>query len=106
MLGHALERYRTIERITPTALATELGCTLEALQWMSLCRRPVGASFAEQTAAVAQRFSVDRRCLVRVLRRVEVIDALTMESEEEMDSEDSAILLAARDRTREDENDS
>ncbi|MFP2958575.1 hypothetical protein ACLEPN_12190 [Myxococcus sp. 1LA] len=102
MLGHALERYRAIEGITTTDLADKLGCSLEELHWMSLCRRPLGDSFAKQTIAVAHRFAVDERTLVRVLRHVEVIDALTSGTEGEA-AGSRRIQIAARDRLHDDE---
>ncbi len=104
MLGHAFERYLEIEGMTSSALAQKLGCTPDVLQWMSLCRRPVGDSFAEQSEAVAQQFSVELRQLIRVLRHVEVITALNADSDEELAAENATIQLAARDRTHDDEN--
>ncbi|WAM23520.1 MULTISPECIES: hypothetical protein [Myxococcus] len=103
MLGHVFERYLAIEGITTTDLANQLGCSLEELHWMSLCRRPVGASFATQTIAVAHRFAVNERVLVRVLRHVEVIDALTSDTEGEAVTGASRIQIAARDRIHDDE---
>ncbi|MFY0584389.1 hypothetical protein ACN28S_67810 [Cystobacter fuscus] len=41
-LGYALEQYRTKKLLTEEALAEELGCTVETLRWLYLCRRPEG----------------------------------------------------------------
>lgn len=107
-LGHAFERYRVLEGRTQEELAKELGCTLEVVHWLSVCRRPEGADFTEQATAIASRFSVELLPLVRVLRRVEVMDALSMplqEGEEEM-AERQPLQQAAKDYAQDDETNS
>jgi hypothetical protein len=96
LLGYAFARYGQLEGCTEEALAAELGCTLEALQWLSLCLRPEGASFEKQVSVIAERFSVDLLALVQVLRRVEVMEAL---SARRNDVGRSGLRAAARDRT-------
>ncbi|NVI97098.1 hypothetical protein HV824_03035 [Myxococcus sp. AM009] len=103
MLGYTFERYREIEGITTTDLANQLGCSRAELQWMSLCRRPLGASFAKQTIEVAHRFAVDPRALVHVLRHVEVITALAQDADGVTAPGASHIQVAARDRFHDDE---
>lgn len=103
MLGHAFARYRELEGRSPEELAAELGCTREVLHWLSLCRRPAGESFSEQAFTIAQRFAVEPLRLVTVLRRVEVVDALTALGEGEEAADEDALLLAARDRFHEDD---
>ncbi|QSQ28047.1 hypothetical protein JY651_09635 [Pyxidicoccus parkwayensis] len=94
MLGYAFARYRELEGCSETALAAELGCTLETLQWMSLCRRPKEEAFSEHASAIAERFSVELLPLVQVLRRVEVLDSL---SERCGADGGNALQMAARD---------
>lgn len=94
MLGYVFARYRELEDRTEVALATELGCTLDALQWMSLCRRPLGEALSEQASTIAERFSVKLRPLVHVLRRVDVLDAL---SERRGSHGGNTLRMAARD---------
>jgi len=103
MLGHAFARYRELEDRSPEELAAELGCTREVLHWLSLCRRPEGEAFTEQAFTIAQRFAVEPLRLVTVLRRVEVVDALAALAEGEEAADEDALLLAARDRSHDDE---
>jgi hypothetical protein len=100
MLGYAFARYRQLEGCSEAALAAGLGCTLEALQWLSLCRRPRGESFTAQASAIAERFSVELLPLVQVLRRVEVLEAL---SERQDSAGNSGLRMAARDSSDDDE---
>lgn len=93
-LGYAFARYRALEGCSEAALAAELGCTLETLQWMSLCRRPLSEALSGQASAIAERFSVELLALVQVLRRVEVLDAL---SERRGTDGGTTLRMAARD---------
>ncbi|MCY1022125.1 hypothetical protein [Pyxidicoccus sp. MSG2] len=100
MLGYAFARYLQLEGCSEETLAAELHCTLEGLQWLSLCRRPEGKSFTEQASAIAERFSVELLPLVQVLRRVEVLDALSARHDS---AAISGMQMAARDSTGDDE---
>jgi hypothetical protein len=102
-LGHAFERYRELEGRTQEELAKELGCTLEVLHWLSVCRRPEGQDFTEQASAIASRFAVELLPLVRVLRHVEVMEKLSQRDEPGEDTEEQPMQLAARDRVQDDE---
>lgn len=99
-LGHVFARYRDLEDGSAESLAADLGCSLEVLHWLSLCRRPDGERFSEDVLAIAKRFDVEPHRLVEVIRRVEVMDDAFGPS-----SEDS-VLLAARDRLPDEEKDS
>lgn len=103
MLGHVFARYREIEGRTHEELAAELGCSLEVLQWLSLCRRPEGERFAEHVIAIAKRFSVDPRRLGAVIRHVEVVNALARQREGGKAAHEGSLLLAARDRPKDEE---
>lgn len=103
MLGHTFERYQQLEGRTQEELARELGCTLDVLHWMSLCRRPEGQAFDEQAFAIAKRFEVDLLPLVQVLRRVEVMDAPSIRMRDEAGKTAHSIQLAARDRSEDEE---
>ena len=94
-LGQVFERYRELKSRSEEGLAVELGCSLEVLHWLSLCRRPTGEAFTEQVSAIAKRFAVQSIRLIAVLRCVEVMDALSARQE--------LLLLAARDRSHDDE---
>jgi len=101
-LGRVFEQYRKIEECTSEALAAKLGCSLEVLGWLSLCRRPQGENFKSHVLAISKRFAVDSTRLVAVLRRVEVLEALATRAEKGSTEED-VLLIAARDRSGEDE---
>ncbi|WP_338865485.1 hypothetical protein [Myxococcus stipitatus] len=103
-LGHAFESYRELEDRTPSQLAEDLGCTEEQVHWLALCRRPEdGEGFAEQVEQIAKRFEVDLLRLTRVLRRVEVMDALRLAGADGEEAGEDSVLLAARDRSGEGE---
>lgn len=69
-LGHAFLQYRTKKHLTEEGLAHELGCTVETLRYLSLCRRPEGAKFAQHIAAIAERFPVSAEMLKAILREI------------------------------------
>ncbi|PTL82214.1 hypothetical protein [Vitiosangium sp. GDMCC 1.1324] len=107
MLGHVFEKYREREGRSAEELAAELGCSLEVLQWLSLCRRPEGEKFTEHVFTIAKRFALEPLRLVAVLRRVEVMDAFAERSEGgEGPADEDSLLLAARDRSCDDETNS
>jgi transcriptional regulator with XRE-family HTH domain len=103
MLGHAFERYRELEGCSQDELARQLGCTRDALRWLSLCRRPEGERFAEHVTAIASRFGLEVGPLVQVLRRVEVLGRLPDQAAADAAQEPSRTLMAAKDRSDDDE---
>ncbi|MFY0572899.1 hypothetical protein ACN28E_54980 [Archangium lansingense] len=68
--GHALEQYRTQKLLSHEGLAVELGCSVEILHWLSLCRRPTGVVHAQQLATIAARFCVSAEKLESLLGKV------------------------------------
>jgi len=106
MLGHVFEQYLKLEGRSQEQLAAELGCSLEVLQWVSLCRRPHGEDFAEHVQVIAKRFEVELLRLVAVIRRVEVVKALSSPAEGTETAHGSPLQLAARDRSEDDGADS
>ncbi len=102
-LGYVFEQYRKHEGKSAEELAADLGCSLEMLDWLSLCRRPDEEHFAEHLELIEKRFAVEPSRLAAVLRRVEVLDALPTSREEGDDVGEEAFLLAARDHTTDDE---
>ncbi|MDC0713604.1 hypothetical protein POL68_34380 [Stigmatella sp. ncwal1] len=102
-LGHTLARYQEMEERSTEALAAELDCTPETLQWLSLCRNPSEDRFAEHLFEISKRFAVDSQKLAAVIRRVEVMKALSEGSQDADQPDGNAMLLAARDRLRDDE---
>jgi len=94
-LGAALDEYRSSEGLTREQLSSFLGCSLEALAWLSLCRKPVPGQFAEDVSRIAERFQVDASKLAQVTRRMDAIAALRRAINTQ---EEDPLLLAARDR--------
>ena len=66
-LGYTMEQYRTRRKLTHAELAEELGCTVDTLHQLSLCRRPEGPELAEHLATIAARFPVSARKLEALL---------------------------------------
>lgn len=102
-LGYVFEQYRKHEGKSAEELAAMLGCSLEVLDGLSLCRRPEQERFAEHLRMIAKRFTVDPRRLAAVLRRVEVLDVLPGEGEGGTAVREDSYLMAARDHSSDDE---
>ena len=102
-LGYVFAQYQKYEGKSAEELAAELGCSMDVLDRVSLCRRPAADRFAEHLRLIEKRFEVEPRRLAAVIRRVEVLDVLPPGEEgEERPGEDS-VLLAARDHSTDDE---
>jgi transcriptional regulator with XRE-family HTH domain len=94
-LGSALDEYCRMEGLTREQLSTGLGCSVDSLAWLSLCRRPAPDHFAEDISKIAERFQIEASKLAEIVRRVDVVAALRRPvSMQEAES----VLLAARDR--------
>ncbi|MFE8595441.1 hypothetical protein [Archangium violaceum] len=102
-LGYVFEKYREYEGKSAEALAEELGCSLETLAWLSLCRRPSEERFAEHLEEIGKRFEVEPHRLAAVIRHVEVLDELPPRRDANEEEGEDSFLLAARDYTDEDD---
>jgi transcriptional regulator with XRE-family HTH domain len=102
-LGYVFEQYRKYEGKSAEELAEDLGCSLETLDWLSLCRRPDEEKFAEHLDIIEKRFAVEAHRLADVIRTVEVLDVLPPEREDGEEGEAEGFLLAARDHSTDDE---
>lgn len=102
-LGHVLEKYRRFENKSPEELAMELGCSLETLEWLALCRRPDEDTFAEDLSGIAERFNVDPNGLASVIRHAESLDVFAARQEDGHAARGPGVVLAARDRDSDDE---
>ncbi|GMU03132.1 hypothetical protein KH5H1_72530 [Corallococcus caeni] len=100
MLGSVFAWYRDLEDLSVQAFAQKLGCTVETLHWVSLCRRPEGAAFSEHVNQIAEHFGIDGFELSRVLRDMEATAALIATENSPLAPEARAVLLAARDREK------
>lgn len=104
-LGYVFEQYRKHEGKSAEEFAAILGCSLDVLDGLYLCRRPEQERFAEHVRMIEQRFAVDARRLAAVLRRVEVLDVLPPDGAEGTAVRRDAFLLAARDHSHDEETD-
>ncbi|KFA90306.1 hypothetical protein [Archangium violaceum] len=104
-LGYVFEKYREYESKSAEALAEELGCSLETLAWLSLCRRPSQEHFAEHLEQIGNRFEVEPHLLAAVIRHVEVLDRLPPSRGAQEEEGEVTVLLAARDHSDEGDED-
>lgn len=66
-LASALRDYARDNGIGAQALADRLGCAVETLPQLALCRRPVPATFDHDIATIAARFGIDPRVLTIIV---------------------------------------
>jgi hypothetical protein len=94
-LAHLLRLYADSETMNDERLALELGCPIESLVQVRLCRAPrvSGADFHADIERVATRFGVRVERLAEAARRGQVLSNLQTTS-----GSAAANLLAARDR--------
>ncbi|GHG84862.1 hypothetical protein [Comamonas sp. JC664] len=102
MLGHAFAKYRQLEGMSEEELAKELGCSVETLNWMSLCRRPESDHFKEQATAIAEEHGVNDRILRRVLGRLKIVEVF-QDSSNDGSANQGGVLMAAQDREPDEE---
>lgn len=99
-LGYIFEMAHRLEGKSPEDLAVELGCSLETLDWLALCRRPEEDRFAEHLRLITDRFNLAPLPLVRLIRRVESLEAFSKHKGQA--AANGSTLLAARDRDDDD----
>lgn len=100
-LGWVLDRYAQAERLTDdAALAAAVGCPLDQLTRLRLCRTPreTPADFRADVHRIAEVFELDPARLAAVIRRVNVLVRLEAA---DAGSEPAPTLMAARDREEE-----
>jgi hypothetical protein len=100
LLASWFHRYAEAEGRDWKSLATELGCELETLDQVALCVPPRPERFAADAQEIAEAFGVNPSRLLALLRRLEVLDALSAPPAEIAASAPAGepYLLAARDR--------
>lgn len=96
-LGSVFDEFGRTEAMTRDQVAAFLGCEVETLHWIALCRKPDDGEFADDVQRIAERFEVDASKLAQLIRRTEALTALSKAKAPEEDS----LLLAARDRDEE-----
>jgi hypothetical protein len=96
----ALAEYAHSEQLEDAALAVRLGCSVEALTHLRLCRMPRGQAplFWQDVERIAARFSVGAEVLAEIARRGQSLMSLKVEGGLK---QAPGFLLAARDDSRE-----
>ncbi len=96
-LACALAEYARSERLQDAALAARLGCGVDTLTHLRLCRMPRGQPplFWQDIERIAGRFSVDVDGLAEVVRRGQSL--LNLRKVEGGRQQEPGFLLAARD---------
>ncbi len=100
LLAVSLKRYAEAENLTWEELAESLSGSVNGLNHVAACRPPRPDHFVEDVQAIAGG-RVDPDLLLLLLRRLQVLHVLsTLDTTEalEANSDDSGLLMAARDR--------
>jgi hypothetical protein len=94
-LASALAIYAESEAMDDQQLAKQLGCTVDTLAPVRLCRRPRAEPplFRQDVEMIAARFGLHADVLAAAVRRADAITALRREAEG-----GQGALIAARDR--------
>ena len=99
-LACALAEYARSERLDDAALAARLGCSVETLTHLRLCRMPRGEAplFWQDVERIAERFSVNAEALAEIARRGQCL--MNLCKIESGQGQEPGFLLAARDDAR------
>ncbi len=99
-LAFALAEYARGERLDDAGLAGRLGCSVEMLTHLRLCRMPREQAplFWQDVEQIAQRFGLEPEPLAEIARRGQIL--LHLRNPEPDRTQDAPFLLAARDDTR------
>jgi hypothetical protein len=95
-LACVLRDYARSEGLDDAALAAALGCNLETLTMVRLCRAPADYRFKEDIDQVVARFGLNHGVLVEAVRRGQAISSMKRQPV----GETGGMLLAARDDER------
>jgi hypothetical protein len=97
-LAYVFHQYREANTLDEPALANLLGCSVDALPRLALCRRPMGDTSAFRTDIdhLAERFRLNGEQLAAVVRQVDALEAIRSQMKETQAS--YGTLRAARDR--------
>jgi hypothetical protein len=93
-LAFTLADYARSEKLSDAALAVRLGCDVQKLIKLRLCRRPRSGTehFQVDVRRIASALDIDRDILLEAVRRADALAALRDAAD------DSGFLVAARDR--------
>jgi hypothetical protein len=95
LLASALADYARSEELDHAALAARLGCTVEQLTLVRLCRTPRSdpADFRADVEVIAGHYHLDEGVLVEAVKRSRV-----MRRTQGASATEAGLLMAARDR--------
>lgn len=99
-LASAMNEYAHSENLDDSRLAALLGCSVDTLSSVALCRRPrpEPSVFRHDVNRIAERFNVRADALAEIVRRADVL----MEMQRIAPTE-RGLLMAARDAEQNDE---
>lgn len=99
-LASALEAYQAQQRMSRADLAAYLGCALEDLPKLALCRlpEPTAPRFRQDVERIAAYVPVDSSRLAQLLRQVAALTALQSTPQVQSSDHRPGFLLAARER--------
>lgn len=94
-LASALALYARTEQLGDQSLAEVLGCDVEALNLLRICRRPRtdDVGFRQDLQRISNHFDVQIGILAEAIRRAEALSALRQGT-----SNQRGLMMAARDR--------
>ena len=100
-LACALAEYARSERLEDAGLAARLGCPVETLTHLRLCRMPRSQAplFWQDVEQIAQRFAVSAEVVAEVARRGQSLFQLRGAASDQ--KVEPNILMAARDDSQE-----
>lgn len=100
-LASALDDYAHTEELDDQGLAERLGCPIKTLVYLRLCLRPDPKPdiFRREMDRIASRFGADAAVIAEAIRRS---DALSVMRSKAGSVEEGGMLMAARDRRKED----
>ena len=90
-LASVLHKYAMNEGLDDVGLAQRLGCDVQVLGILGICRRPNPESFRSDVLRIAERFNLNVEALAEIVRRVDSLGILRFAQPER------GLLMAARD---------
>lgn len=100
-LARVFKDYEKLENVNTLDLARHLGCNLETLTRLALCRRPASDDpnkFKSDIRKISQHFDIDANKLASLVRYVDTMKSFTESPQLTEEISEQGILLTARDQ--------
>lgn len=100
-LARVFNDYERLENLNAPDLARYLGCNLETLTRLALCRRPTSGDpneFKSDIRKISQHFDIDANKLAALVRYVDTMKSFSESPQLTEDVSEQGILLTARDQ--------